>query len=762
MPRSTLARYAVTAFSTAAFAASLSAQTPASTPDNQDETVKLKPFAVTAEKSTGYKVTSASTATRTNTAIIDIPQTVDIVTKEFWEDMGATSFDQSFKYVANVFVRNRHAGSGDGVNLRGFETNGSISVDGVRMGNSKRDLVGYERLEVVKGPPSAVQGRAGGTGLLNYILKKPETGVTNGSAKYSLSFDEYDGMMNRVEFDANYSPQAFSNAAVRVAGAYQEGDDYIQYQKVKNYVLYPSFKWQITPKTDLILVNELLDLNTPNREEGHGFAVYPAKLRKLIPQFNTPNDPITALNLPYNFNIAGPGSQERAHVANSTLFFTHQFTDWLYFRQVGNIRYYSSSSFTYTGEDNTRTTVNSQYTGSIGWRRGTTAQGDLIAKYGLGEWFSAMSMVGYSYDDGASENSNYSGVPDAPFNTLSMAAIKAAGFASSFYNGRTVSTLARTSYTESDSYSVGYFAQQDFGFFKDRLLFTGGLRSDHDVTETRNKLTGARTAGADTTLNSYRYGATFKIRPQLAVYAVKSVQNDATRTIQRYNGLLAGDPRLLEFFTVSPLTELKEYGIKGEAFQGRLSFSLNYWEMVRTGSVVNVLTNGVSQGVNVTYGTQTEIQGAQSKGWEFSAYGSITDRLSIIANYTDMTTSQAFTGQQNTAGWNTTTNNPGSIPLRFAPDWNLNVFAKYSFRDAQDQGWEVKAGVAAIGPLYTQLTGYGLTKIPDAQQSYDAGVAYRWKKYNFDLMVTNLTEEPFYITRDQAPRTYRFSVSAQF
>ncbi len=762
MSRPSLARHALSAFSTAALAASLSAQSPAAAPADAEQPVTLKPFAVTAEKSTGYKVTSASTATRTNTPLIDIPQTVDIVTKEFWEDMGATSFDQSFKYVANVFVRNRHAGSGDGVNLRGFETNGSISVDGVRMGNSKRDLVGYERLEVVKGPPSAVQGRAGGTGLLNYILKKPEIGATYGSAKYSLSFDEYDGMMNRVEVDANYSPAAFGNVGVRVAAAYQEGEDYIQFQKVKNYILYPSFKWQITPKTDLIFVSELLDLNTPNREEGHGFAVYPGELRRLIPRFNTPTDPITALDLPYNFNIAGPGSQEKAHVANATLFLTHQFNDWLYFRQVGNIRYFSSNSFTFTGEDNTRTTVNSQYTGSIGWRRGLTTQGDLIAKYSFRDWFTAMSMVGYSYDDASSENSNFSGVPDAPFNTLSMSAIKAAGFSSAFYNGRTVSTLARTSFTENDSYSVGYFGQQDFGFFKDRLLITGGLRSDHDVTQTRNKVTGAATATADTTLNSYRYGATFKFKPQLAVYAVKSVQNDATRTIQRYNGLLAGDPRLLEFFTVSPLTELNEYGLKGEAFGGRLSFTLNYWEMIKTGSVVNILANGVSQGVNVTFGTQTEIQGATSKGWEFSAYGQITDRLSIIANFTDMTTSQAFTGQQNTEGWNTTTNNPGTIPLRFAPEWNLNVFAKYSFRDAKSQGWEVKAGVVAIGSLFTQLTGFGLTKIPDAQQSYDIGAAYRWKNYNFDLMVTNLTEEPFYITRDQPPRTYRFSVSAQF
>jgi iron complex outermembrane recepter protein len=729
--------------------------------DSADDVVKLQPFSVTAEASSGYRVTSASTATRTNTPLIEIPQTVDIVTKEFWNDVGATTFDQSFRYLANVYVRNRNAGSGDGVNLRGFETNGSIAVDGVRMGNSKRDLVGYERLEVVKGPPSAVQGRAGGTGLLNFILKKPELGQNSTFLKYSMATNEYDAFTNRFEFDSNYSFGTGKKFAGRVAGAWEDGDDYIQFQKTKNLVLYPSFKWQIGEKTDLVFVSELIDSNSPSREEGHGFALYPVKARRLIPIFNNATDPITALGLPYDFNIAGPGSEDREKIANATLFFTHQFTDWLFFREVANVRYFGNNTFTYTGEDNTKIIVNSQYTGSDGWRRATTTQGDLIGKYEPISWLSGTTMVGYSYDDSYSRNANYTGIPNAPFNTLSMSAIKAAGFSESFYAGRTTTNLPRTAYTRTKSFSFGIYAQQDFSLFKDRLLLTGGLRSDHDSIVTRNLVTGAIASNADTTLNSYRYGLTFKITPRLAAYAVKSIQTDPTRSVQRYNGLLAGDPRLTEFFIVSPVTDLKEIGLKGELLGGRLSFAADYWEMTKTGSTSNVLTNGISQGQSVTFGTQTEIEGAQSKGYEFSAYGSLTNRLSIIANYTKMDTSQGFTGQQNTLGW-TTASNPGRIPLRFAPDWNLNLFAKYSFRDAREQGWEIKAGISAIGPQITQLTGYGLTSIPDEQHSYDAGVAYRWRAYTADLMVTNVGNDPFVITRDQAPRTYRFSVSTRF
>lgn len=742
-------------------ATGLSGQT-AAPPGREDETIALRPFEVTAEASTGYRVTTASTATRTNTALIDIPQTVDIVTREFWNDIGAVSFDESFRYAANVYVRNRHAGSGDGVNLRGFETNGSISVDGVRMGNYKRDLVGYERLEIVKGPPSAVQGRAGGTGLLNYILKKPELGRSGGYAKYSLKWNEFDAWSNRAEVDASYAFGKGESMAARLAASVLKGDDYIKFNEFENYTAYPSFRWQIGKSTELVVASELLDLTTPSRDEGHGFAIYPEKARRLIPRFNTSADPITALRLPYDFNLIGPDNIDEQRIAASTFFLTHQFSERLYFRQVGSMRYRGQRSFTYAAENNLVTNMPSQYLGNIGGEHGSTAQGDLVAQYSFRDWFTGNTLIGYSYGDVDSTNSTYAGIPDAPFNFLNIAAIGAAGNSRAFYAGRRVSTLNRSSYTRTDSYSFGKYVQQDVGLWQDRVLLTGGIRSDRDHTATKNLVTGLQTAGADTTLNSYRYGVTFKVVPRLAVYAVESVQNDATRTIQRYNGLLAGDPRANEFFTVSPYTELRELGMKGEVLDGRVSFSLAYWEMTRTGSVVNILAPGVSQGQNVNIGTQTEVQGARSKGWELTAFGSVTDRLSVIANYTSMDTSQAFTGQQNAQGWNTTTNRPASIPLRFAPEWNANLFAKYSLRDGKEQGFELKGGFSAIGPFYAQVTGLGLTEVPESQSSFDAGVSYKWRRFVVDLTVTNLTNDPMLVTRTQPPRTYNLSLTAPF
>lgn len=730
-------------------------------PADAEETITLLPFSVTAEKSSGYRVTSATTATRTNTPLIDIPQTVDIVTKEFWEDIAATSFDESFKYVANVYVRNRHAGSGDGVNLRGFETNASIAVDGVRMGNYKRDLVGYERLEIVKGPPSAVQGRAGGTGLLNYILKKPSFAAREGYVRYRMSWNEFDAMMNRAEFDVNL-PLVGNVLALRVAGSWQNGDDYIKFNRFRNQTLYPSFRWKVSQNTEVVLATELLNLRTPSRDEGHGFAIYPENARRLIPQFNNSVDPITALRLPHNFNIIGPDNIDHQRIATSTLTVTHRFSDNIFYRQAANLRYLFQDSSAYTSENNFVLIRPSQRVGNITSTNASTLQGDLVARFGVKNWLNSTTLFGYSYNDSDSSDQRFSGIPDAPFNSLNIAAIAAAGNSRSFYEGRRVSNLNRTRFTHSSSYNIGVFAQQDIGLWQDRVLLSGGIRTDRDHVATRDAVTGVQTAGADTKLDSYRYGLTYKFNPRLSAYVVASVQNDPTRTIQRYNGLLAGDPRLGEAFTVSPYSELKEAGLKGELFQGRMSFSLAYWEMVRTGSVVNILAPGVSMGQNVNIGTQTVMQGAQSDGWEFSAYGNVTERLSLIANYTKMKTGQAFRGQQNAMGWNSTTNDPGRIPLRFAPEWNGNLFAKYSFRDEQSQGWEVRGGVSAIGPFYAQVTGVGLTYVPEKQRSFDAGVSYRWQRYTVDLAVNNIDSSPMLVTRTQPPRTYNLTLTAQF
>lgn len=716
-----------------------------------DEAVKLAPFEIAAERDAGYKVSSATTASRVNTPVIDIPQTVDIVTSAFWSDRGATSFDESFKYVSNIYVRNRHANGGNQVNLRGFQTGGSVMIDGIRLTtNFKHNLVGYDRLEIMKGPASAVQGRAGGSGVLNYIMKKPELGKTRTWIKYTTGTDDFGGAYNRGDFDTNLALGDGKKMAARVAGALQKSDDYLKFQETSLGAVYPSFRWKIGGQSELVLTNELLKQKTPSREEGHGFQLHPYKLRILIPMFNTPADLITALRLPENFNPAGPGNDQRTRVAASTLAFTHTFNPHLSYRQTAHWRYIADDIQNYNAATNTTPRVAQRFAQNKSWGHNLTVQGDLISEY-KSAYFSGHTLVGYNYGRTTGVDQAYQGDLNAPYNFVNLTQLAASGNSEKDFAGRQITVFRLTQASSSKATNVSAYANQGFDLFSNRLKLTGGLRRENDVSSGLNRLTGAATNRSDTWLNSWLYGATYKVTSQLSVYAVESRQYDASSTRAAYGGLPAGDPRNNEFITVQPLTKLQELGVKGEILGGRVTGSVALWKMSREGGT-QTLTH-LTDATAFDYSRVIEVKGAESKGYEISLYGEVTRGLSVVANYMRMTTTQQDT-------FNNTLN---SIPGLFAPTWGLNVWGKYTFSDARVRGWSLKGGVSYIGPLYTTLTGFtGAYRIPHTQKSIDVGAGYRWRRYDFDLMVNNLDKDPFLVTRDQPSRNYRFSVSTQF
>ncbi len=718
-----------------------------------DQTVKMNPFDVAGGKSNGYNVSSATSATRTNTALIDIPQTVDVVTNQFWLDTSATTFNESFKYVANVYTRNEAAGDGDTINIRGFENSGSIAVDGVLVAGQayKRDLIGYDRLEVVKGPPSAVQGRAGGTGFFNFILKKPTLGSDFTDLKYTAGTDDFGDNDSRGEVDLNRTFGPNNSMGFRLAAAWERSDYYVKFQNTALLAIYPSFAWNPTSNTQIVWTNEILKSDTPSREDGHGFALYPHKLRLLSPQFGVASDPITALNLPYNFSSDGPGDNDYETVLNSTIFVTHEFNEHISYRQAFNYRFNNVDSQTWT--DQTDLTLIQPYTYDryMVENHTLTIQGDLIGNYQWKNWVNTSTLIGYNYKDNPEETSTFAGVPNAPFTTVNLAALAATGDSASYFFGRTVNA-SRTVYNSVKNFNFGVYAEEDLGFLHDRIILNGSVRRDHDHNETDSRLTNVQTAGPNTQLTSYRYGVTVKVTPHLALYGVESLQNNPPVTYQLYPGLLAGDPRNSLYFSTSPYTKLYEGGIKGELFNGRLTFSADHWEMQNVGAVVNIVAATISQGQLINGGHNVEEQGAESHGYEFEAYGAVTDRLSLVANYTRM-----YTSQQNP---NDLANPGDEIAIRFAPIWNVNVFAKYSFRNANDDGLELKAGVNAIGPFWTQLETEAY--IPHSQHNYDAGFDYKWHHYLLNFMVTNLDNSPFLITRDQPPRSYKGTIEYRF
>ncbi|MBP7451339.1 MAG: catecholate siderophore receptor Fiu [Ottowia sp.] len=124
--------------------------------------------------------------------LVDTPQTITVIRKEVLQDQGATSLTDALRNSPGITFQlgeNGNTATGDAVYMRGYDTSGSIFVDGVRdVGTITRDVFNLEQIDVIKGPSGADIGRGSPTGYINLSSKAPQAdnfgaaGLSFGSA----------------------------------------------------------------------------------------------------------------------------------------------------------------------------------------------------------------------------------------------------------------------------------------------------------------------------------------------------------------------------------------------------------------------------------------------------------------------------------------------------------------------------------------------------------------------------------------------------
>jgi len=126
----------------------------------------------------GYRATQSASATKTDTALRDIPQSVQVVSRQILSEQQANNLSDALKNVSGVQVSSTAGNRAETFNVRGFSTP-TYAIDGVMLNSisgrpsSFIDMVGVERVEVLKGPASALYGRGEPGGLINIITRSP-------------------------------------------------------------------------------------------------------------------------------------------------------------------------------------------------------------------------------------------------------------------------------------------------------------------------------------------------------------------------------------------------------------------------------------------------------------------------------------------------------------------------------------------------------------------------------------------------------------
>lgn len=165
------------------------------------QAVILPEVKVEAQAEVPYKAERLSSSKQTQ-PILDIPQVVNVIKKEVLQEQGATSLMEALRNTPGITQQlgeNGNTSAGDTFQMRGFSTQNSTFVDGVRdMGAVTRDVFNYEQVEVVKGPSGGDIGRGASSGYINLVTK--QAGLENFTTG-ALSWNT--GNNTRATLDAN-------------------------------------------------------------------------------------------------------------------------------------------------------------------------------------------------------------------------------------------------------------------------------------------------------------------------------------------------------------------------------------------------------------------------------------------------------------------------------------------------------------------------------------------------------------------------------
>jgi len=209
----------------------------------------------------GIVATRSATGTKTDTPLIETPQSISVITADRIEQQRATSVSEALGYTAGVRggvygVDTRF----DWLAIRGFDAYlPGFFVDGMLMRNNntwavwKVEPYGAERIEVLKGPPSVLYGQANAGGMVNVISKRPLDEPLN-------EVQVRVGNHNRVESAFDFSGPATKDGQLlyRLTGVVLDTDTEVNFTDQKRVYIAPAVTWRPNSSTSVTLLGQYL------------------------------------------------------------------------------------------------------------------------------------------------------------------------------------------------------------------------------------------------------------------------------------------------------------------------------------------------------------------------------------------------------------------------------------------------------------------------------------------------------------------------
>lgn len=204
----------------------------------------------------GYRATRSSSATKTDTAIRDIPQSISVIPVSVLNDLGSISVERALDFAGGVSKQNNFGGlTLYEYSVRGFTTS-EFYKDGFSANRgypSTPDVASIERIEVLKGPAASLYGRGDPGGTVNIVTKKPRPEAFATLQTSAGSWDRY-----RTALNVNTPLDEDGNVLSRVNLAVEDGQSFRDHVDRERVFVAPSFSWQLNPDTTLLVESEFM------------------------------------------------------------------------------------------------------------------------------------------------------------------------------------------------------------------------------------------------------------------------------------------------------------------------------------------------------------------------------------------------------------------------------------------------------------------------------------------------------------------------
>jgi len=663
----------------------------------------------------GYVANSSVTATKTDTPILETPQSISVVPKDQITAQGAQTISEALRYTPGITLYQFGANAVfDNITVRGFQA--PTFLDGLRMPVDVATTFvtpriipfGLERIEVLRGPSSGLYGQVPPGGLINAVSKRPTDTPQNEIDVEIGSFNHLQGM-----FDFSGPLDASREWLFRVVGVARQSDTQIDFQQDNLYFLAPSLTWRPDNNTSFTI------LSSVQQYSGKGYQQFVPAQGSLWPN---PNG-----RIPYSRYLGEPDHDYfRLNQANIGYAFEHRFNEVLQFRQ--NARYttidISLSTLREEGLPNNYNNPNFPayryvprselyvfgHTSNLALDnqlQADFATGPVLHKvlYGL-DYYRTRSDAGFN---GAFPNPTNPTAPGSPtpidvFNPVYGASQPPIPALTPFAN--TVGDLRQT----------GFYLQDQMKLERWILTLTG--RSDQANNTTINKLNLTTIQQRDAAQTG-RAGLSYVFDNGVAPYIAYATSFEPTPGIDAQ-----GNP------FKPTMGASSEVGIKYKP----IGIDALYTAALFDTTQQNVLTtNPASPSFNIQIG---EIR---VKGFEFEGRASLNNRFDLVAGYSRLDPRVTQSTQGNVGKYVV------NVALETASLWGM-----YTMRDGPFAGWGFGAGIRYVGKSYADPL--NVVEVPsftlfDAAVTYDFGyLRTDLKGLKFQLNATNLTDQ-YYVNK---------------